>query len=42
VDPWGRILAEQASGNSAVMADIEPESPEQLRESFPALANRRL
>jgi nitrilase len=42
VDPWGRILAEQPSGNCAVMADIEPESPERLRESFPALANRRL
>jgi nitrilase len=42
VDPWGRILAEQPSGNCAVMADIEPGSPDQLRESFPALANRRL
>jgi nitrilase len=42
VDPWGRILAEQASGNCVVMADIEPGSPERLRESFPALANRRL
>ena len=42
VDPWGRILAELASGNCVVMADIEPGSPEQLRESFPALANRRL
>ena len=42
VDPWGRILAEQPSGNCAVIADIEPGSPDQLRESFPALANRRL
>jgi predicted amidohydrolase len=42
VDPWGRILAEQTSGNCAVIADIEPGSPDQLRESFPALANRRL
>ena len=42
VDPWGRILAEQPSGNRAVTADIEPGSPDQLRESFPALANRRL
>jgi predicted amidohydrolase len=41
VDPWGRILAEQPSGNCAVVADIEPGSPDQLRESFPALANRR-
>ena len=42
VDPWGRILAEQPSGNCAVIADIDPGSPDQLRESFPALANRRL
>ena len=42
VDPWGRILAEQPSGNCAVIADIEPGSTDQLRESFPALANRRL
>jgi len=42
VDPWGRILAEQPSGNCAVMADIEPGSPGELRESFPVLANRRL
>ena len=42
VDPWGRILAEQASGNGAVVADIDPGAPDKLRESFPALANRRL
>ena len=42
VDPWGRILAEQPSGNCAVIADIDPRAPEKLRESFPALSNRRL
>ena len=42
VDPWGRILAEQASGDCAVIADIDPGSPVRLRDSFPALANRRL
>ena len=42
VDPWGRVLAEQASGNCALMADIDPGSPGTLRERFPALANRRL
>lgn len=42
VDPWGRILAEEASGNRAVIADIDPEAPDKLRETFPALANRRL
>ena len=42
VDPWGRILAEQAEGNCTVVADIDPDAPEKLRGSFPALANRRL
>ena len=42
VDPWGRILAEQPSGNCAVVADIDPGAPDKLRASFPALANRRL
>ena len=42
VDPWGRILAEQPSGNCAVIADIDPGAPEKLRERFPALSNRRL
>jgi len=42
VDPWGRIIAEQAAGNGVVAADIDPEEPAKLRESFPALANRRL
>ena len=42
VDPWGRVLAEQAAGNCAVIADIDPAAPGSLRERFPALANRRL
>jgi nitrilase len=42
VDPWGRVLAEQAAGNCAVVADIDPGTPDSLRERFPALANRRL
>ena len=41
VDPWGRILAEQATGNAVVAADIDPELPAKLRAEFPALANRR-
>jgi predicted amidohydrolase len=41
-DPWGRILAEAAEGNSVVVADIDPELPARLRREFPALANRRL
>jgi nitrilase len=42
VDPWGRILAEQAAGNCVVAADIDPDLPARLRTEFPALANRRL
>lgn len=42
VDPWGRILAEQAEGNCFVAADIDPEMPAKLRSEFPALANRRM
>lgn len=41
-DPWGRILAEQASGNAFVAAEIDPDLPRTLRSEFPALSNRRL
>ena len=42
IDPWGRVLAEQAEGNCFVAADLDPEMPAKLRNEFPALANRRL
>ncbi len=41
IDPWGVVLAEQASGNCFVAADIDPDRPTKLRAEFPALANRR-
>lgn len=41
IDPWGRVLAEQADGNCVVAAEIDPELPAKLRAEFPALANRR-
>ncbi len=41
-DPWGRILAEQASGNGVVSAVIDLQLQARLRREFPALANRRL
>ena len=41
-DPWGRILAERATGNCIVAADIDPELPARLRSEFPVLTNRRL
>ncbi|MEM7432028.1 MAG: carbon-nitrogen hydrolase family protein [Pseudomonadota bacterium] len=42
VDPWGRVLAEAASGNAVVAADLDPALPARLRDEFPALKNRRL
>lgn len=42
VDPWGKVLAEQAEGNCFVAADIDPGLPARLRGEFPALSNRRL
>ena len=42
VDPWGRVLAEQAAGNCALIAAIDPDEASAVRERFPALANRRL
>jgi nitrilase len=42
IDPWGRVLAEQAAGDCHIAAEIDPELPARLRSEFPALANRRL
>ena len=41
VDPWGRVIAEQAEGDCAVVAEIDPEETSKIRGRFPALANRR-
>lgn len=42
IDPWGKVLAEQATGDCHVAAEIDPDLPAKLRSEFPALANRRL
>ena len=42
IDPWGKVLAEQAAGNCVVAAEIDPDMPARLRSEFPALENRRL
>ena len=42
VDPWGRILAEQAEGNCHIAAEIDADMTHKLRNEFPVLANRRL
>lgn len=41
IDPWGEVLACQASGQGVVVADIEPERIRSVRESLPALQHRR-
>ena len=42
VDPWGRVLAEQAAGNGFLAADVDLDRQAALRQEFPALSNRRL
>lgn len=42
IDPWGKVLAEQASGNIALVAEIDTQLPERIRQQFPALDHRRL
>jgi deaminated glutathione amidase len=41
-DPWGRVLAEQAAGEGAVVAPLPREPLLNLRRSFPVLDHRRL
>jgi len=42
VGPWGEVLAERAEGEGVVAADIEPGRLAEVRQSLPALDNRRL
>lgn len=42
VDPWGRVLAEQADGDGFLAADVDPDRQAALRQEFPVLSNRRL
>jgi len=42
VDPWGKIVAERATGAGIVLADIDPSFQSQMRRSLPALAHRVL
>lgn len=41
VDPWGRVLASQATGNGIVLAEIDFEQLAQVRSDLPALKHRR-
>lgn len=42
VDPWGEVLAERADGEGVVIADIDTGRLAEVRQSLPALDNRRL
>ena len=41
VDPWGEVLAEAPDEECFLVADLDLERQEQVREKLPALANRR-
>ena len=40
IDPWGRILAEQAEGEGVIAADLDLNLPHKLRREFPTLSHR--
>lgn len=42
VDPWGEIVAERAEGEGFVLAEVDPGRLAEVRQSLPALDNRRL
>ncbi|MEY8879187.1 MAG: carbon-nitrogen hydrolase family protein [Leptothrix sp. (in: b-proteobacteria)] len=42
IDPWGRVLAEQAEGAGVVLAELDPAVLEQVRRQLPALQHRQL
>jgi len=42
VDPWGKVVAERATGAGVVVADIDPGFQAKMRKSLPALAHRVL
>ncbi len=42
IDPWGQVIARQDSGDAVVIAEIDPQLPQRLRASFPALQHRRI
>jgi deaminated glutathione amidase len=42
IDPWGRVLAQQAEGAGVVLADLSFETITQVRQQLPALQHRVL
>jgi predicted amidohydrolase len=41
IDPWGLVLAQATDGVGVIVADLDLERLEAVRESLPSLANRR-
>jgi predicted amidohydrolase len=41
VDPWGLVLAQAPDGESAIVADLDVASQDEIRSKLPALAHRR-
>jgi len=42
IDPWGEVIAEKASGEGLVYANIDPTQIESIRTTFPVHLHRRL
>ena len=42
LDPWGRVLAEEAQGEAVVLAELEAEKLQEIRRQLPALEHRVL
>jgi deaminated glutathione amidase len=42
VDPWGVVLEERAEGEGVVLADLDAKRLAEVRQSLPALQNRKL
>ncbi len=42
IDPWGRVIAERLQGPGVVWADIDFDEIARIRQTLPALKNRRL
>jgi predicted amidohydrolase len=41
VDPWGEVLAQAGEEEGVIIAELDLERLEEVRDSVPSLANRR-
>jgi predicted amidohydrolase len=41
VDPWGLVLAQAPDATGQVVAELDLERQQQIRDELPSLANRR-